>query len=148
MTDPRFTPASPPEEVDGPTALAIARLAEVRSEMEMLKGEAEVLTGFIAAHVKRSTVITGPDGEPWRATVVRPKPRVAVDLHVLSRYPELYEATTKRVLDTNAFKRAARAGAITAEMVASICTFSEALPSVRFTPFGSEDTDTEETTDD
>ena len=142
MTAPRYEPA-PVEEVDGPTLLAITRLMEVRGEIELLKGEAEVLTQHIAAGLSRSTVITGIDGHPWRATVARGDPRVKVDLVVLSRYPEVYERATKRVLDAEAFRRLAKAGVLTPELVQAACTFTDPDPSVRFTRLGTEE-DTDE----
>lgn len=144
MTDPQYEP-TPVEEVDGPTALAIARLQEVRSEIELLKGEAEVLTQHIAAGLRRSTVITGIDGRPWRATVVRPDPKVKVDLNVLSRVmpAEYYDQATKRVLDTDGFKRLAKAGVVTPEMVQAACTFTDTNPSVRFIPYSTEETTNE-----
>jgi hypothetical protein len=135
MTHPQFEP-TPVEEVDGPTLLAIARLMEVRSEIETLQAEAKVLTMEIEKGLHRSTTLVGSDGQTWRATIVRPDPKVKVDLAALSRYPEIYARATKPMLDSEAFKRMAKAGVITREIVEHTCTFTPVSPSVRYVPFG------------
>lgn len=131
------------EDIDGGTQLAILRLMEVRSEIESLQAEAKVLTMTIEAAVHRSAMVYDAAGNPWRATVVRPDPRTSVNLDVLAaRYPEIYERATKRVLDSEAFKRMAKAGVLTPAVIAETCQFTDTSPSVRLVPFTASEEDT------
>jgi len=120
------------------------RLEFLKGELDHIKTEMSLLTADIERTVEDSVIFTDPDGVDYRAKVIRPSPRVDVDLHMLSvRRPELYQRITKTVLDSPALTKALKAGAVDPEIANEAFSFTPITPHVRFTDVSSQNQEEE-----
>lgn len=131
---------------NGDLLMLLWRLESLKSQKEHIEAELKVVTMAVEAQVAKSALFTDPEGRPARATVVRPAPKVNVNLDLISQMrPELYQTITKTVLDGPALKKAFRAGMVDPEVARAAMWKSDISPSVKIT-FLDEQT-TEETED-